>query len=111
MKVLVLGTALINSDQYETTLNYLRQTELFPRNTLVCMNDDPSLLYEIEDDLPEDLGTYLESYLQKQSEDLDFDIPDLGALLDAQTNGNPQPALPYIAVEEGAIIQATRNAP
>jgi translation initiation factor 2 beta subunit (eIF-2beta)/eIF-5 len=104
MKVLVLGTALINSDQYETTLDYLRQTELFPRNTLVCMTDDPSLLYEIEDNLPEDMGTYLESYLQKQSEDLDFDLPDLGALLDAQVNRNSQPALPYLDIEEGAII-------
>jgi hypothetical protein len=104
LKVLILGISLINSEQYETTLNYLRQSELFPRNTLVCMTDDPSLLYEIEDNLPEDLGTYLESYLQNQSEDLDFDLPDLGALLDAQANGNSQPALPYIVVEEGAII-------
>jgi hypothetical protein len=103
LKVLVLGEALLQSDQYDAMLTYLQETELFPRNAYVCVTEDTHALYEIEGNLPEDLGTYLESFLQKQSEAYGISLPDLGMLLDARANGEGQPELPYLLVEDGAV--------
>jgi hypothetical protein len=103
MKVLVLGESLLQSDQYDAMLTDLQETELFPRNTYVCVTEDTHALYEIEENLPEDLGTYLESFLQKQGEERGISLPDLGALLDARANGESQPKLPYLLVEEGDV--------
>jgi hypothetical protein len=104
MKVLVLGENFLQTEQYDAMLTYLQETEIFPRNTYVCTTDDTRALYEIEGDLPEDLGTYLESYLQKQGEERGITLPDLGDLLDARINGSGLVELPYLTVEDGAII-------
>jgi hypothetical protein len=104
MKVLVLGKSLLQSEQYDAMLSYIRETELFPRNTYVCVTDDTYALYEIEGDLPEDLGSYLESFLLRQAKERSFDLPDLGDLLDARANRDGGVDLPYLALESGAVI-------
>lgn len=103
MKVLVLGENLLESDQYDKMLSYLQETELFPRNTYVCVTEDTHALYEIEGNLPEDLGTYLESFLQRHESERGISLPDLGKLLDARENGDGEVALPYLEVEDGAV--------
>ena len=67
MKVLVFGENLMeDTGRYADVLSYLKQTGLFPRNIYVCVAEDPLALFETEEDLPQDLGSYLEQYLQNQ---------------------------------------------
>lgn len=104
LKVLVLGENLMDQPQYEEMLAYLKETELFPRNTYVCVTKDVSALFEIEEKLPEDVGTYLETYLQNHEQEQQIRLLNLGKLIDEQENKSEKLALPYIAIEDEAII-------
>ena len=65
LKVLVLGEAFVdNEDAYRAMLEYLGETEEFPRNTFVCVVADTDKLLALDEKLPQDLGTYLEEYLE-----------------------------------------------
>lgn len=109
MKVLVFGTALAGErEQYEKMLAYLQKSELFPRNTYVCVTDDIDALFEAEQSLPSDLGSYLESFLQKQEKEQDMKLLHLGKLLDEQDNQMENLQAPYLAVENGTIILKPR---
>ena len=109
MKVLVLGEQLMQDKaQYEACLTYLKETELFPRNTYVCVTKDPQALVETEDALPEDLGSYLEEFLQNHESDWQIRQFHLGKLLDEQENQMLGVVLPYIAVQDG-VITWTKN--
>lgn len=104
MKVLVLGERLMRDQmQYEACLTYLKETELFPRNTYVCVTKEPEALFESEDALPEDLGSYLEEFLQNHEKDWQIGQFHLGKLLDEQENKTLQIVLPYIEVRDGGI--------
>lgn len=105
MKVLVLGTALINEkEQYDDMLAWLRKSEVFPRNTYVCMTDDVQALSEVEESLSDDLGSYLESFLLKQETDQQTRLVNLGKLLDEQVNQMEEIHIPFITVENGTIV-------
>lgn len=109
MKVLVFGTSLAGErEQYEKMLKYLQKSELFPRNTYVCVTDDIDALFEAEQSLPDDLGSYLESFLQKQEKEQDVKLLHLGKLLDEQYNQMENLQAPYLAVENGTIILKPR---
>ena len=105
MKVLVFGTSFTEeTDQYESMLSYLRKSELFPRNTYVCVTDDIQALFDAEGTLPDDLGSYLESFLQKQETDQQTRLVNLGKLLDEQVNQMEEIRIPFITVENGTIV-------
>ena len=60
MKVLVLGESLLtDTERFNETLDYLRESEVFPRNCYVCVTGDIEALLEKESSLPEDEGSYL----------------------------------------------------
>lgn len=105
MKVLILGENLMqDSFRYDQTLAYLKETEIFPRNTYVCVTADPSRLLEIEKDLPEDLGSYLELFLQNHESDRQITLLNLGRLLDEQENQRLELKLPYLSVKNGTVV-------
>lgn len=105
MKVLVVTTALVNEkEQYDDMLAWLRETEEFPRNTYICMTDDIQALFDVEESLPDDLGSYLESFLQKQEKEGELTLLSLGRLLDEQINRTTTLSIPYITVENDTIV-------
>ncbi len=105
MKVLVLGENLMREKElYEDMLSYLKETELFPRNTYVCVVKDVRELFDIEENLPEDLGTYLESYLQNHESNRQLTRMNLGKLLDEKENQKEIVLLPYLEMEDGAVL-------
>lgn len=105
MKVLVLGETLVqNQDAYEKVLAYLKQTELFPRNTYVCVTPEPDLLFALEDTLSCDLGSYLEAFLQNHESDRQIRLWNVGRLLDEQENHLLTVSLPYIEVKDNSIL-------
>lgn len=107
MKVLVLGTAFVNEkEQYDEMLSYLRKSEMFPRNTYVCIADDIGALFDAEESLPDDLGSYLESFLQKQETQEKIRLVPLGKLLDEQVNRGEELSIPRLTVENGTIVPA-----
>ena len=104
MKVLVFGENLMqDTRQYADALSYLKQTELFPRNTYVCVTKDPLALFETEQYLAQDLGSYLEQYLQNQESAGQRKLCNLGRLLDEQENHMLQITLPYLETDDGTI--------
>lgn len=85
----------------------LKQTGLFPRNIYVCVAEDPLALFETEEDLPQDLGSYLEQYLQNQESAGSGKLFKLGRLLDEKENHILQIMLPYLETEDHIIFWKT----
>lgn len=103
LKVIVLEEDFIKQIQlYEEMIDYLAQTEEFPRNTYVCAVDDVEELMEIETDLSQELGTYLEEYLNK-NENAKGDILTLGDLMDEKENKKMVLYIPYLEVEDSYV--------
>jgi len=103
LKVIVLEEDFIQQiSLYENMLDYLSETEEYPRNTYVCIVDDVEDLLELEKNLPKDLGTYLEEYLnnhERQSEE----ILTLGDLIDEKENKRLVLYVPYLEVEDSFV--------
>ena len=103
LKVLVLEEDLLEQKaQYEAMLDEQAETEAFPRNTYVCVIADVDDLFEMEKNISQDLGTYLEEYLKKHEEKKDR-LLTLGDLLDEKQNQQMVLYLPYLEVEENLV--------
>ena len=109
MKVFVIGESLLQDRaRLGETLDYLRESEVFPRNSYVCVTGDIEALLGLADSLPEDEGSYLETFLQHHEPDHEIELTNLGTLLDEQINKRLDLELPYISVENDTIAW-TRN--
>lgn len=105
LKVLVLGKRLVaDKELFYEMLDTLKEQELFPRNTYVCVTEDVSALLGTEEQLPQDLGTYLELFLQNHESDRQIRRENLGTLLDEHTNRKKAVELPNLQVEQDAIV-------
>lgn len=103
LKVLVMEDDFLEEKQaYEQMLKSLAKQEDFPRNTIVCVVDDMEELLEIDKNLPQDTGTYLEEYL-KNHEGEKVQLLTLGDLIDEQANGEIVLYLPYLEVEDNYV--------
>lgn len=103
LKVFVIEEDLLQEKTaYNKMLDYLAETEDFPRNTYVCAVDDVEDLFEMENQLPQDLGTYLEEYISKHEETKSH-ILTLGDLLDEKENQTMILYMPYLEVEENYV--------
>ncbi len=105
MKVFVIGESLLrDTKRFNETLDYLRESEVFPRNTYVCVTGDIETLLEKADSLPEDEGSYLEKFLQHHESDHEIKLTNLGTLLDEQINRRLTLELPCVSAEDDAIV-------
>ena len=105
LKVLVLGEQLLQDKKaFNDMLDTMEESDLYPRNTYVCVTKDVSVLFETEENLPQDLGTYLELCLQNHESDRQIRHENLGKLLDERRNRRKAVELPCLQVEEGAIV-------
>ena len=103
LKVLVFDEDFLeHSQEYGAMLDYLAETENFPRNTYVCGVDDIEDLMELEKEVSEDMGSYLEEYL-KQHEERKDKLLTLGDLIDEKDNAEIVLYLPYLEIEENYI--------
>jgi len=103
LKVLVLEEELLEQPEaYEDMLDYVAQTEEFPRNTYVCAIEDIEDLWEIEKELSQDLGSYLEEYLKKHEEKKEK-LLTLGDLIDEKENQLMVLYMPYLDAEENYV--------
>lgn len=103
LKVLVLEEDLLEqANQYAAMLDYLAETEELPRNTYVCVVDDVEDLFEMEKNISQDLGTYLEEYIKKHEEKKDR-LLTLGDLIDEKENQTFVLYLPYLEVEKNLV--------
>ncbi len=103
LKVLVIGEALLKEEgQYQQMLTELREREEFPRNTYVCVVSDTTALLEMDEKLPQDIGTYLEEYLGNRAS-VDGQMLTLGDLLDERENRILKLYLPYIIPEDAYV--------
>lgn len=103
LKVLVLEDELLeHTELYDAMLEEQAETENFPRNTYVCVMDDIEDLFEMEQEISQDLGTYLEEYLKKH-EEKKGKLLTLGDLIDEKENQTMILYLPYLDVEENIL--------
>lgn len=103
LKVLVIELEFLKKENlYTQMLDDLAKTECFPRNTYVCVVDDIEKLVQMEGKLSQDLGTYLEEYIDKQ-EEAKTHILTLGDLLDEKENQLMILFIPYLEVEKKSI--------
>lgn len=103
LKVIVLGEALLeNEDAYQKMLDTLAETEEFPRNTYICVTDDVENLIGLKEELSQELGAYLEEYLENHEEKKDK-LLSLGDLLDEKENKELILYAPYLETEEAYV--------
>lgn len=70
LKVLVVDEKFYEQeDLVKELLEEMRKEETFPRNTYVCKTSDVERLLSCKGEVPEDLGTYLEEFLDKNLEE------------------------------------------
>ena len=101
LKVLVLGERLLeDKEAYDKMLEELAESEEFPRNTYVCVVSDTGALLEIDKKLPQDLGTYLEEFLNNHEEKK---LLTLGDLLDEKENRILELYAPYLIPEDAYV--------
>lgn len=100
LKVLVLGEKFAdNQGAYDEMLESLAASEEFPRNTYVCIVEDTGKLLEIDSNLPQDLGTYLEEYLDHHEEKKNRMLT-LGDLIDEKENKKLMLYAPYLIPQD-----------
>ena len=100
LKVFVIEKDLIEEQTaYKQMLDYLAENERFPRNTYVCVVDDIEDLFELEKNISQDLGTYLEEYINKHEERKSH-ILTLGDILDEKENQSLILYMPYLEIED-----------
>lgn len=105
LKVLVLSEAFLKQQEaFSQMIEYLQKSELFPRNSYVCVTDDVGALMESEQSLPTDIGSYLETFLQNHEPERDSELVNLGTVLDESENHIRTLQLPYLTVEEDAVL-------
>lgn len=103
LKVLVLEEDFLEeTESYNEMLDVLAESESFPRNTYVCVVEDMEELLAIEENLPQDLGTYLEEYLNNHEEKKNR-LLTLGDLIDEKANKKMVLYMPYLEVEENYV--------
>ena len=103
IKVIVLGERLMNNETaYHEMLDMLARSEEFPRNTYVCVVEDVEALVKLRDKLPQEIGTYLEEYLENH-EEKQTKLLSLGDLLDEEKNHDMSLLLPYLKIENGYV--------
>lgn len=103
LKVLVIEREFLEkTDDYNKMLDYIAKTEEFPRNTYVCVVNDLEALLDLEKNLPQDMGTYLEEFLNHHGENKER-ILTLGDLMDEKENQNTVLYIPYIEVVENYV--------
>ncbi len=103
LKVLVMEESFLDEKSaYMEMLDVLAQTEDFPRNTYVCVVSDVEALMEMEENLPQDIGTYLEAYLDNHELNKGY-MMTLGDLMDEKENEKMVIYLPFLKVEENYV--------
>lgn len=105
LKVLLMSESFVENDaQYEEMLTMLQEEETFPRNTYVCVTDDVEAVLKSEENLSEDLGTYIEELLENHEFGKETRLPTLGDLMDEKENQRKTWKIPYLTVKEDTIL-------
>lgn len=104
LKVLLISEKMFDEQKLcGEMLDYLQETEIFPRNVYVCVTADVGAVLDTAEGLPTDLGSYLEKFLQNHEAENSVELTTLGTVLDETENHVKTLSLPYLVVEEGAI--------
>jgi hypothetical protein len=77
-------------------LDEIAGKEEYPRNTYVCVTEEIEDLLEIQAELPQDMGSYLEEFLKNNR----AKTVTLGDLLDEKANRKRNLKLPYISPQD-----------
>lgn len=104
LKVIIIGEAFIGDRmQYDYFIEELREQELFPRNTYVCISRNVDNILEYENEISMDIGGYIEEYLNKNSKSKNMQLVTLGELMDESVNKRLTLYIPVLEVSEDGI--------
>lgn len=83
LKVIILGKSFLErEDDYDLMIETLRQEETFPRNTYVAAVDDVNHYFELNDSMNNDIGSYIETLLEKKQREEGLELVTIGDLMD-----------------------------
>ena len=87
LKVIILGKSFLErEDDYDLMIETLRQEETFPRNTYVVAVDDTNHYFELNDSMNNDIGSYIETLLEKKQREEGLEPVTIGDLMDEDTD-------------------------
>ena len=103
LKIIVFEEDLLeNKDAYKDVIAHMSYGEEFPRNTYVCAVEDIEDLMEIDKNLPQELGTYLEEFLTHHESKSDH-LVTLGDLIDERENREQILYIPLLEAEDNYV--------
>ena len=83
LKVIIFGKSFLErEDDYDLMIETLRQEETFPRNTYVAAVDDTNHYFELNDSMNNDIGSYIETLLEKKQREEGLEPVTIGDLMD-----------------------------
>lgn len=87
LKVIILGKSFLErEDDYDLMIETLKQEETFPRNTYVAAVDDINHYFELNDSMNNDIGSYIETLLEKKQREEGLELVTIGDLMDDDTD-------------------------
>lgn len=87
LKVIILGKNFLErDDDYDLMIETLRQEETFPRNTYVTAVDDTDYYFDLNDSMNNDIGSYIETLLEKKQREEGLELVTIGDLMDEDTD-------------------------
>lgn len=100
LKVLLLDKSIVQEKlEYEAFIRVMLEKEVFPRNTYVCICEDKDAILSMEEQIEEDLGSYLEDYLKKNQ----THVVTLGDLIDDYCNEVEYNQIPQLEVKDNTF--------
>lgn len=99
LKVIILGKSFVERDEdFDLMIETLQMDESIPRNTYVVVVEDAYHYFELNDEMNNDIGSYIETLLEKKQREEDLQLVTVGDLMNQDTNAKEN--IPYLNINE-----------
>ena len=97
LKVIILGKSFVERDEdFDLMIETLQMDESIPRNTYVVVVEDAYHYFELNDEMNNDIGSYIETLLEKKQREEDLQLVTVGDLMNQDTNAKEN--IPYLNI-------------
>lgn len=87
LKVIILGEDFVGREEdFDMMIDTLNSDESFPRNTYVVVVDKADIFWELNDTMSNDIGSYIETLLEKKEENEGLKLVTIGDLMNQDTD-------------------------
>ena len=85
-------------EEFDLMIETLQMDESIPRNTYVVVVEDAYHYFELNDEMNNDIGSYIETLLEKKQREEDLQLVTIGDLMNQDINAKEN--IPYLNINE-----------